>query len=252
MAMGRRHFFVRRLFGDEENQRGSIGWMQRAALEDMHASTREYVLRTKKFSVTEERARRERKSPSLEYNTESNPLEGVEATSTTPTKRPKSDPKNTPETVSTNLSDDDDEENETLTPDANVQSNEDEFECTICITPVDNGDRVGVTTCGHIFHSDCLKLWIARKNQCPLCKAEIASPRPTRSGGEEEEGGTPDNISGEMAAAHPRRQHRFLFPDSRPANTQSPRQSGLSLSFSNESEPNPRSRRRRTRLSIYE
>ncbi|EJK71799.1 hypothetical protein THAOC_06726, partial [Thalassiosira oceanica] len=242
------------LLGDEEL--GSMGWVQRAALEDMHA---EYVFRTKKFSVTEERTRRERKS-SLESNMESMPLDGVEATSATPTKRPESNP-NTPDTVSTNSSEDDVEENESLTPDADIQSNEDEsFECTICISPVDDGDQVGVTVCGHIFHSECLKQWVARKNQCPLCKAAIASPRPARSGAEEEGSATPDNpanhpvnISDEMAAAHPRRLNRFLFPNSRPTTTPSPpRPSSLSLSFSNESEPNSRSRRRRTGLIIYE
>ena len=49
--MGRRHFFVRRLFGDEENQRGSMGWIQRAALEDMHASTIEYVEEWNEYSI---------------------------------------------------------------------------------------------------------------------------------------------------------------------------------------------------------
>lgn len=254
IAAHRRQFFARRLLGDEEL--GSMGWVQRAALEDMHA---EYVFRTKKFSVTEERTRRERKS-SLESNMESMPLDGVEATSATPTKRPESNP-NTPDTVSTNSSEDDVEENESLTPDADIQSNEDEsFECTICISPVDDGDQVGVTVCGHIFHSECLKQWVARKNQCPLCKAAIASPRPARSGAEEEGSATPDNpannpvnISDEMAAAHPRRLNRFLFPNSRPTTTPSPpRPSSLSLSFSNESEPNSRSRRRRTGLIIYE
>ena len=251
IAMGRRQFFVRRLLGDEEL--GSMGWIQRAAMEDMHA---EYVFRTKKFSVTEERARRERKS-SVESNIESMPLDGVDATSTTPTKRTESNP-NTPDTVSTNSSDDttnfaedDGEENETSTPDANVQQCEDEFECLICLSPVEDGDRVGVTVCGHIFHQECLKQWIARKNQCPLCKKRIASiatsPRPTRSG-TEEEGTAPDNISGEMAAAQPRRLNRILFPNARPSTTPSrPPESNLSLS-----EPNSRSRRRRTGLIIYE
>lgn len=33
-----------------------------------------------------------------------------------------------------------------------------------------NGEEIGKLDCGHIFHMDCIKLWLARKNLCPLCK----------------------------------------------------------------------------------
>lgn len=50
--------------------------------------------------------------------------------------------------------------------------------CTICHLDLEDGDRVGDLPCGHTFHIDCLKSWIARRNVCPLCLAEnIATPR---------------------------------------------------------------------------
>jgi len=61
------------------------------------------------------------------------------------------------------------------------QSDDDEedFTCTICIMEVEDGDKVGALSCNHIFHVECLKEWIKRKNVCPLCQEpEIASPRP--------------------------------------------------------------------------
>ena len=37
---------------------------------------------------------------------------------------------------------------------------EDEITCSICIVPLENGERVGDLTCGHHFHVDCLKTWV--------------------------------------------------------------------------------------------
>ena len=45
-----------------------------------------------------------------------------------------------------------------------------EIVCAICLGPIQVGDRVGVLECRHDFHVDCLKIWLQRKNQCPLCQ----------------------------------------------------------------------------------
>lgn len=50
--------------------------------------------------------------------------------------------------------------------------------CTICLEPLCDGDRIGMLKCDHCFHVNCLKVWIRRKNSCPLCQApDIAVPR---------------------------------------------------------------------------
>lgn len=41
--------------------------------------------------------------------------------------------------------------------------------CTICLAPIEDGDRVGALVCTHIFHVECLKGWLKRRNVCPLC-----------------------------------------------------------------------------------
>lgn len=41
--------------------------------------------------------------------------------------------------------------------------------CTICFGPIENGDVVGDLPCHHVFHKDCLKVWLMRRNVCPLC-----------------------------------------------------------------------------------
>jgi hypothetical protein len=51
-------------------------------------------------------------------------------------------------------------------------------ECTICFVTLEDGDRVGSLSCQHVFHADCLKMWLKSRNVCPLCLTEnIATPR---------------------------------------------------------------------------
>jgi len=47
---------------------------------------------------------------------------------------------------------------------------EEEVECSICLCPIENGDKVGKLPCNHLMHVDCLKSWLQRQNACPLCK----------------------------------------------------------------------------------
>jgi hypothetical protein len=55
---------------------------------------------------------------------------------------------------------------------------EGEDRCTICFLSLEDGDRVGSLKCNHLFHSECLKLWLQRRNACPLCQTQdIAEPQ---------------------------------------------------------------------------
>mmetsp|Transcript_27514 Transcript_27514/g.75772 ORF Transcript_27514/g.75772 Transcript_27514/m.75772 type:complete len:365 (+) Transcript_27514:124-1218(+) len=49
--------------------------------------------------------------------------------------------------------------------------------CAICLQDFESGDKIGDISCSHVFHSDCLKSWIQRKNYCPLCQQNLARPR---------------------------------------------------------------------------
>lgn len=55
------------------------------------------------------------------------------------------------------------------------------FDCTICLSEISDGEQIGVLSCQHLFHCDCLKEWLLRRNACPLCQTEICSPRPVQS-----------------------------------------------------------------------
>jgi hypothetical protein len=49
--------------------------------------------------------------------------------------------------------------------------------CTICFVPMEQGDRIGDLPCQHVFHVECLKGWVKRKNTCPLCAIPLATQR---------------------------------------------------------------------------
>jgi len=50
--------------------------------------------------------------------------------------------------------------------------------CSICLVELVEGERIGDLSCNHVFHLPCLKLWLSRKNICPLCQHQnIAYPK---------------------------------------------------------------------------
>ena len=43
--------------------------------------------------------------------------------------------------------------------------------CAICTEDFDKGKKLG---CGHIFHTDCLKMWCERESTCPICRKPLS------------------------------------------------------------------------------
>nr|TKR90348.1 hypothetical protein D5086_0000234630 [Populus alba] len=47
-----------------------------------------------------------------------------------------------------------------------------EKKCSICQDEFEEADELGKLDCGHGFHIQCIKKWLAQKNTCPVCKTE--------------------------------------------------------------------------------
>jgi hypothetical protein len=70
--------------------------------------------------------------------------------------------------------------------------------CSICFGLIQDGERVGNLPCSHLFHVDCLKSWLARRNVCPLClQANVAVPLHAEEGVD-----APSDMTGEHANAN--------------------------------------------------
>ena len=52
---------------------------------------------------------------------------------------------------------------------------EDKRKCTICLEDYKNNDDSIILPCIHIFHSECIRKWMKKKNICPICKSKINS-----------------------------------------------------------------------------
>ena len=45
-----------------------------------------------------------------------------------------------------------------------------ELKCVICYEDFQEGDIVTTLPCAHVFHIDCIKVWILQHGNCPVCK----------------------------------------------------------------------------------
>jgi len=53
------------------------------------------------------------------------------------------------------------------------KGNENQYRCIICLEEFEIGDTISTLPCTHIFHSNCIIIWIKKNCECPLCKFEV-------------------------------------------------------------------------------
>lgn len=60
--------------------------------------------------------------------------------------------------------------------DRSSKSSQSQPECSICLDTYEVGDNLACAKtykCNHVFHEDCIKLWLKDRNECPLCRANM-------------------------------------------------------------------------------
>jgi hypothetical protein len=45
--------------------------------------------------------------------------------------------------------------------------------CSICIVDFETEDKISITNCNHIFHTDCITEWGKYKTECPICREKL-------------------------------------------------------------------------------
>ncbi|XP_050234870.1 RING-H2 finger protein ATL29-like [Mercurialis annua] len=54
------------------------------------------------------------------------------------------------------------------------------FECAICLAEFKDDDLLRLlTVCYHLFHEDCIDLWLKSNKTCPVCRSDLDLPRET-------------------------------------------------------------------------
>ncbi|KAM0920201.1 hypothetical protein ACQ4PT_007658 [Festuca glaucescens] len=50
-------------------------------------------------------------------------------------------------------------------------------QCSVCLGTVQPGEMVRLLPlCKHLYHVECIDLWLASHDTCPLCRAEVEPP----------------------------------------------------------------------------
>ncbi|CAL4970234.1 unnamed protein product [Urochloa decumbens] len=67
--------------------------------------------------------------------------------------------------------------------------------CSVCLEDVRGGEMVRrVPACRHIFHVECIDMWLRSHRTCPMCRCEISPPEKVTLSED-------DNVAAEEAAA---------------------------------------------------
>lgn len=53
-------------------------------------------------------------------------------------------------------------------------SNHNAIECSICYVDFEKGEELYLTTCGHLFHKNCLRPWLQINTVCPNCREDLS------------------------------------------------------------------------------
>lgn len=53
--------------------------------------------------------------------------------------------------------------------------------CVICLEDVVVGSRVRSLPCSHVYHAQCIRVWLRRKNACPCCCVKVIKRRKKRA-----------------------------------------------------------------------
>ncbi|XP_063309119.1 uncharacterized protein LOC134609351 [Pelobates fuscus] len=54
-----------------------------------------------------------------------------------------------------------------------AQGDEDQDECSICLSAFDPGEEIMLLHCGHKFHIECIQMWLQGHCTCPMCRAVV-------------------------------------------------------------------------------
>ena len=50
------------------------------------------------------------------------------------------------------------------------ENTENDKECAVCISQIDNKETMGILICKHEFHKECIYKWLNCKLTCPCCR----------------------------------------------------------------------------------
>ncbi|KAG6423991.1 hypothetical protein SASPL_114400 [Salvia splendens] len=57
-----------------------------------------------------------------------------------------------------------------------IQNDAKSYECAVCLNEFQQGEKLRqIPNCSHVFHIDCIDIWLQNNANCPLCRTSIAA-----------------------------------------------------------------------------
>lgn len=60
----------------------------------------------------------------------------------------------------------------------NKQQVQDGLTCIVCQDDYQEGELAKKMPCGHLYHRQCLDMWLEKDNSCPTCRTELLTDDP--------------------------------------------------------------------------
>ncbi|CAH2283987.1 RING-H2 finger ATL2-like [Pelobates cultripes] len=54
-----------------------------------------------------------------------------------------------------------------------AQGDDEQDECSICLSAFDPAEEIMLLHCGHRFHIECIQMWLQEHCTCPMCRAVV-------------------------------------------------------------------------------
>ncbi|ESQ38664.1 hypothetical protein EUTSA_v10029483mg [Eutrema salsugineum] len=55
-----------------------------------------------------------------------------------------------------------------------IEPGQGELVCAVCLNEYKNDETLRlVSPCGHVFHADCVDIWLSYRSTCPICRADV-------------------------------------------------------------------------------
>ncbi|KEH38004.1 putative transcription factor C2H2 family [Medicago truncatula] len=76
------------------------------------------------------------------------------------------------------------------------------LECAICLNEFQHNDKIRLLPkCYHVFHRDCIDVWLLSHMNCPICRSKLIPNVPESEQQQEQEHSSTITVPGEVASA---------------------------------------------------
>ena len=65
---------------------------------------------------------------------------------------------------------------ETIAAKGNEGINGNAASCSVCLSDIEQGDKMKKLPCDHMYHVACIDRWLTRSRACPMCKHDCTKP----------------------------------------------------------------------------